>query len=212
MSSFLSGPPHWSSTTTSAGPSTPGGSQTWCPKMWQIIDKEMSLKECSVYCYSPEEDPYDGEEGGIWSFNYFFFNKTRKRVCYLYLRGLSIISHSPVQKTPISVKRSADGQWDREISGASKRARYWLGDRAAGDVTSGWGEDDDDVDAEAADEEKLVEPLWRDREGSSLSLPDGDGSPYLLSADEAPSPCSGRGRSKSNMRAISEDIAESMEI
>ena len=178
--------------------------------MWQIIDKEMSLKECSVYCYSPEEDPYDGEEGGIWSFNYFFFNKARKRVCYIYLRGLSIISHSPIQKTPISVKRSADGQWDGEVAGASKRARYWLGDRAAGDVTSGWGEDD--VDAEAADKEQPVEMSWRDREGSSLSLPDADGSPYLLSADEAHSPCSGRGRSQSTMRAISEDIAESMEI
>lgn len=183
--------------------------------MWQIIDKEMSLKECNVYCYSPEEDPYDGEEGGIWSSNYFFFNKARKRVCYIYLRGLSIISHSPIQKSPISVKRSADGQWSREVSGASKRARYWLGDRAAGDVTSGWGGDDDDLDAEEAgekEEEGLVERLWKDREGSSLSLPDADGSPYLLSADEAPSPCSGRGRSKSTMRAISEDIAESMEI
>jgi len=182
--------------------------------MWQIIDKEMSLKECSVYCYSPEEDPYDGEEGGIWSFNYFLFNKARKRVCYIYLRGLSIISHSPIPKTPMSVKRSADGQWGREVSGASKRARYWLGDRAAGDVTSGWGEDDGEVDAEAADDnhDELVESLRRDRAGSSLSLTDRDGSPYLLSADEAHSPRSGRGRSRSTMRAISEDIAESMEI
>lgn len=70
---------------TTTGMPTTGGNQTWGPHIWRIIDKEMSLKDCSIYCYAPEEDPYDGEEGAIWSLNYFFFNKTRKRVCYLYL-------------------------------------------------------------------------------------------------------------------------------
>ena len=166
--------------------------------MWRLIDKEMSLKECSVYCYSPEEDPYDGEEGAIWSFNYFFFNKARKRVCYIYLRGLSIISHSPAQRAPIKTKRSADDDWSRsDISGAGKRARYWLGNRANDDVSSGWGEDDDD-------EVEVLEVL-----------DDGDEPRYVLSADEAESPYSersGRSMSKGTVRGISEEIADSMDV
>jgi len=203
--SFLAGPPHWSSSTTTTGPPTPGGSQPWSPKMWRSIDNEMGLNECSVYCYSPEEDPYDGEEGAIWSFNYFFFNKARKRVCYIYLRGSSIISHSPIQRTPISAKRSADGDWGRADSGAHKRARYWLGDRANGDISGGWGEDDDEVVETALPEEDIP--------GAEASLvADNCEFRYVLSADEVASPCSGRGRSKSTMRGISEDIADSMEI
>ena len=174
--------------------------------MWRAIDKEMSLKECSIYCYSPEDDPYDGEEGAIWSFNYFFFNKIKKRVCYIYLRGLSIISHSPVQRTPISaIKRSADGAWGGiSDSGASKRARYWLGDRAIGEVTSGWDEDDEV-------EEDDIE-LWGEEEDDIMPVIGDDDRRYVLSADEGASPCSGRSRSKSTVRGISEDIAESMEI
>ena len=205
MNSLLAGPPHWSSSTTTTGAPALGGNQPWNPRMWRSIDKEMGLNECSVYCYSPEEDPYDGEEGAIWSFNYFFFNKARKRVCYIYLRGLSIISHSPIQRAPFSTKRRADGEWGRIDSGACKRARYWLGDRATGDISSGWGEDDDELAETALLEEEEI------RAELSLTAKD-DAFTYVLSADEAASPGSERGRSKSTMRGISEDIAESMEI
>ena len=204
MSSTLSGPPHWSSNITTTGLPAPGGSQPWSAKMWQTIDKEMGLKDCSIYCYSPEEDPYDGEEGAIWSFNYFFFNKARKRVCYIYLRGLSILSHSPLRRTPISMKRDADGDWGGDDSGASKRARYWLGDRAGGDVTGGWLEDGDD--------EKDEDTLSWNRPEPRVGSIDADEACYMLSAEEAASPRHGRSRSKSIMRGISEDIAESMEI
>lgn len=202
-------PSHWSSEVTSGRPSTPSGSQTWGPRMWRLIDKEMSLKECSVYCYSPEEDPYDGEEGAIWSFNYFFFNKARKRVCYIYLRGLSIISHSPAQRTPMKTKRSADDDWSRsDITGAGKRARYWLGDRANDDVSSGWGEDDDEEDIVAG-------PYDDDELGVFEVVDDGYEPRYVLSADEAGSPYSERSRrsmSKGTVRGISEEIADAMEV
>ena len=172
--------------------------------MWHLIDREMSLKDCSIYCYSPEEDPYDGEEGAIWSFNYFFFNKARKRVCYIYLRGLSIISHSSMQRTPKTTKRSADGEWSRdETSGAGKRARYWLGDRASGEVTGGWGEDDDDDTLKSwpTDGVELLEIIQSEDEPRDV-----------LSADKAGSPCSERSRSKSTVRGISEDVADKMEV
>ena len=159
-----------------------------------------------MYCYSPEEDPYDGEEGAIWSFNYFFFNKARKRVCYIYLRGLSIISHSPVQRTPVAPKRSANGEWSRGIisGGAIKRARYWLGDRADGDV-SGWGEDEDDGQDDIA--------AWGDDEVDVLGvIDDGDEPSQMLSAGEVITPSTGPSRSSSAPRGISEDIADSMEV
>jgi hypothetical protein len=171
--------------------------------MWKAIDDQMSLRDCSIYCYAPEEDPYDEEEGTIWSFDYFFFNKSMKRVCYIYVRGISIMTNSPVPTTPISSKRSAGLDWtSRADSGARKRARYWLGDRA-GDVSSGW-DDDDDVD----EVEHLVV------EDGELKLLIDDEEPYIMSADEATNLRNQRSRSMSMnlMRGISEDIAESMEV
>ncbi|OAF55031.1 RNA polymerase III-inhibiting protein maf1 [Pseudogymnoascus destructans] len=118
------------------GASAAPASQAWGPRMWTVIDKEMTLKECSVYCWSPEESEWDGEEGSIWSVHYLFFNKARKRVAYIYVRGIPIMTHSPRLGFP---KRSASGV-SRE-SGANKRARYWLGDKA--DNATGHPDDDD---------------------------------------------------------------------
>lgn len=179
--------------------------------MWRIIDKEMSLRECSIYCYSPEEDPYDGEEGAIWSFNYFFFNKARKRVCYIYLRGLSIISHSPVESSsiisPIKVKRNASidlTRDDEEESGAKKRARYWLGDRA-GDATLLDDEDESLVDEEA----EIAKVLGKD-EGPRYVPSDRSMSSSVESRSSVNRRL--RSRSKSTMRGISEEIADAMEV
>ena len=114
--------------------------------MWRIIDKEMDLKFCDIYCYIPEEDPYDGDEGALWSYNYFFFNKMLKRVCYVHLRGLSIISHSPPDATPLKMPREdlqlAASHRSLSRTSARKRASYWLGDRAV-DLSS-----DDEVESD----------------------------------------------------------------
>lgn len=188
------------------------GKETWNPRMWRLIDQQMSLKDCSIYSYQPEEDPYDGEEGAIWSFNYFFFNKTRKRVCYIYLRGLSILSHMPVLKTPIKTKRSADPDWSVEENPSSKRARYWLGDRAV-EATSEWAEDDEDYDLR--DDEDLNKNEILGDADDPQPLPEYD--PHdsiVLSDDESKSPAFDisfsspeRSRSKSTVRVSSEDVA-----
>lgn len=152
--SALRADPHWSTSVSSSVPPPSPGNEMWNPRMWRLIDKEMDLQNCSIYCYLPEEDPYDGEEGAIWSFNYFFFNKDRRRVCYIYLRGLSAISHDAGQKTPIKTKRGPEADWNLDEPSSSKRARYWLGDRAV-NATSAWTEDDEesvDRDAESPNE------------------------------------------------------------
>lgn len=98
------------------------------PRMWDTIDKEMDLLSCNIYAYSPDDvsdDPY-GEEGLIWSTNLFFFNKHKKRVCYLYLRGLSTLSHSPLETNMV-------GGWRAETGGM-------------GSGHEGWDDSDDEFD------------------------------------------------------------------
>lgn len=123
-----------------SGTQSPG----WGPHMWALIDKEMTLKDCSVWLYLPANNPFDEESSAIWTMHYFFFNKERKRVTYLYARGVPVVSHSTspqnyirqrsgaVSITPAS--SSGDLRKRRlelvDEAGPNKRARYWLGDRA----------------------------------------------------------------------------------
>jgi Maf1 regulator len=195
-------PPQWSQTTQAAGPPLPAVSQCWGPRMWALIDKEMDLRDCNIYCYAPEEDPYDGEDGAIWSSNYFFFNKERKRVCYVHIRGLSIMSHSPaVGPSRIGSEKTGDNGRRRSM-GASKRAKYWLGDRAD-DAAGGWGEDDDDESTPVRD--------WDD-DGVDLDnvLEEDEEMDYDL--DDEDDDVHHRTFSDSSMRGVSEDIAASMEV
>lgn len=188
------------------------GAPAWGPQMWSRIDEEMSLKDCAVFSYQPADDPFDEEEGAIWALHYFFFSKARKRVCYLYVRGMPVMSHSP-RLTTRSLRaqggslagRDADAEED---VGARKRARYWLGDKFAdrvidsdddmeaddgliwnrdadGDLNNGYHDDDFD---ESLDEEPLEEELESDDEGDK------------------------RERPRSPVRGVSEDIASRMDI
>lgn len=202
-------PTYWTSIASSAPALLSASGDCWSPRMWRLIDKEMNLKDCSIYAYVPEEDPYDGDEGAIWSFNYFFFNKAKKRVCYIYLKSLSIISHSPALKSPIKMKRSADMGWPGSEPGSSKRARYWLGDRD--DISGAW------VDDEDGDEDLYVRGRYdgADDDNGKEVTATGAKEPQIispsLSASSGPSMRT-RSRSKSTVRGISEDIAESIDV
>lgn len=184
-----------SQTSYSTSASASATSQAWGPQMWSLIDKEMTLKDCTVYCWAPPDDPFDGDEGSIWSLNYFFFNKERKRVTYLYIRGVPVITHSPRLRTGIA-KRSASG-YDL---GANKRARYWLGDQAA-NVTN---------DQDADDLEELT--LWNNDDVDSDDVDitfDGDEfcDDYDDEADDEDEQ-----NYKGPVRGVSEDIAASMDL
>ena len=154
------------------------GGEIWNPKMWTLIDKEMGLRQCEKYTFLPDDDPFDGEEGGLWSMHSFFFNKEKKRVCYLYLRALSVISHSPVHAPaypfrPKLVQRKASSVASVG-EGAGKRASYWLGNRAGIDSES-YGDDDDDemIIEEPNDDE--VEVPYMDLDDIRSDLVDGGG-------------------------------------
>ena len=175
--------------------------------MWKFIDAEMNLRSCSVYRYNPEEDPFDDEDLAIWSLAYFFFNKTRKRVCYMYLRGMSAMSQSPIYgpSTPARSKRYTSPSSESISEGARKRARFWLGDRAQ-HVSDGWDDDEDmmkigalpDVIGDVDDDDWDIRDILED--GYATDYDYEDESDYLVS------------REVSAVRAMSEHAVESMEI
>lgn len=176
---------------TISGSYNAGASSTWGPRMWKMIDAQMSLKECSLYSYSPEEDPSDADDGAIWSLHYFFFHPLRKRVCYIYLKAIPILSHTPsegVVSSPTTKRTFDDGYMTPEL-GSSKRARYWLGDRA-------------DLEEQASESDEGDNQLHTTRP----VVDEYDN--YLLSDEEFRS----RSGSKGTVRAMSEEIADAMEV
>jgi len=189
-----------SQTSYATASSAPATSQAWGPQMWALIDKEMVLKECNVYCWCPEENEFDDEEGAIWSLNYFFFNKERKRVAYIYVRGIPVMSHSPRQLSSIA-KRTANGF--SIDSGANKRARYWLGDRAA-DVTKGQDANPEDADITMWNSDDEV-----DSDDVDVLF---DGDEFCDDYDDEADDESDRQDYKGPVRGVSEDIAASMDI
>lgn len=162
-----------------------------------------------MYSYAPDEDPFDGEESAIWSLHYFFFNKHRKRVCYIHLRGLSVSSHSPLRsqtahksKRPRPVSRSLSfGD-----TGASKRARYWLGDKADDCEDEGPRSKDDDESG------SVIEDPGDDEVDADDALTLSDISTQNLTESEDTDEIERHYRRKSGVRRMSEHIAESMEV
>lgn len=167
-----------------------GTSATWGARFWRILDEQMSLRDCAVYSYAPEEDPSDEDDGAIWSLHYFFFNRLRKRVCYLYLRAIPILSHTPtegISTTPTGKRMfdDDDGYLSPDVT-ASKRARYWFGDRVE---AVGQSESDEEEDTRPA------RPVVDEFDN------------YIFSDEEQ----SRRG-SAAGVRAMSEEIADAMEV
>lgn len=68
-------------------------------QLWQAIDTAILMAECEIYSYNPDlnSDPYS-EDGCLWSFNYFFYNKKLKRVLFFTCRSTS--SHAFDDPTP----------------------------------------------------------------------------------------------------------------
>ncbi|CAJ0539703.1 Ff.00g071850.m01.CDS01 [Fusarium sp. VM40] len=122
------------------------GSETtsiWGPQCWSLIDKEMHLNECTIFSYHPDNDPFEEDESAIWASHYFFFNRALKRVAYLYVRVVPVISsHSPTLR-PTNLARNHSNQQEIESAGAQKRANYWLGDQDAELVP--FNEDDEEL-------------------------------------------------------------------
>eukprot|EP00499_Haloplacidia_sp_CaronLabIsolate_P015193 CAMPEP_0196780676 /NCGR_PEP_ID=MMETSP1104-20130614/8387_1 /TAXON_ID=33652 /ORGANISM="Cafeteria sp., Strain Caron Lab Isolate" /LENGTH=247 /DNA_ID=CAMNT_0042150891 /DNA_START=40 /DNA_END=783 /DNA_ORIENTATION=+ len=57
--------------------------------LWTTMDKEIDLRSCQVLSYIPDMDKDPLSEGALWSFNYFFYNKDRKRIVYFTCKAMS---------------------------------------------------------------------------------------------------------------------------
>jgi AP-1 complex subunit sigma 1/2 len=215
------------STLSNVRPVLPGvaaASPLWGPHMWAMIDKEMTLHDATVFSYQPADDPFDEEDGAIWAHHYFFFNKSRKRVAYLHVRGVPVVSHgSPRGATaPMSMLSSSPAKRRRALTtsssmledmrGANKRARFWLGDTLADRIV------DDDSDGEFDDG-----MMWNRGLDGEIGeyYDDDDAEPGLdedvddedLDSEEEPDEDDDDDEvATSPMRGVSEDIAGRMEI
>lgn len=59
-------------------------------QIWDSIDKEINLNECEFYSYNPDlaSDPC-AEDGCLWFFNFFVYNKKMKRIVFFSCRCTS---------------------------------------------------------------------------------------------------------------------------
>lgn len=56
--------------------------------IWGALAEAIDEKDCEIYSYNPdrESDPF-GEEGSLWSFNYFWYNRKLKRILFFRARA-----------------------------------------------------------------------------------------------------------------------------
>lgn len=61
------------------------------PSLWSALSNEINPAECTIYSYNPdmESDPFS-EEGSLWSFAFFFYNKKMKRIVFFSCHALSL--------------------------------------------------------------------------------------------------------------------------
>jgi len=212
-------PPARSPYSSSAPLASPTPEIMWSERLWELIDQEMDLRHCEKYSWEPEDDPFE-EEGALWGQHHFFFNKDKKRVCYLHFRAFSVISHSPAAsalpfRAP-GLMRSLNSVTVGD--GAEKRAQYWLGHPVDNrSLDSSWTEDDDrlmDVDGIADAEEVSRDDYEGEYTDDLDDVRDHLEDRYydeedLLDSDDA----TGWGyRSELRLRGSSEGVMDAMEL
>ncbi|KAF2470153.1 uncharacterized protein BDR25DRAFT_370173 [Lindgomyces ingoldianus] len=224
--------PHLYSSGLPPGAMTPDGTPIWSPRSWEHIDSEMGLAECDIYRWMPAQDPFDGEDGSMWSFHYMLYSKRQKRLCYLYFRCVPrSLSYSPTY--PVSLMDRYKHVVRREMNedeGSSKRAEYWFGDRTKNGLQyGGSGKLDNRVidhpKEEVVDADEVM--YWRDQEETlglheySSAEDDSDVESLRdreMSRDREWSAAHDREwstsheRQKSTVRSMSQDVTDRMEV
>ncbi|XP_061463099.1 repressor of RNA polymerase III transcription MAF1 homolog [Rhineura floridana] len=90
------------------------------PHLWDAVDQEICLSECDIYSYNPDldSDPF-GEEGSLWSFNYFFYNKRLKRIVFFTCRSISGSTYPhPEAGNELNMDLSEDDTVEEAAAGA----------------------------------------------------------------------------------------------
>jgi len=69
------------------------------PALWAAIEEVIQPKECSIYSYIPDVESNPFGEQSLWSFNYFMFNKSLKRVLFFTCSCDRPGSHSDMEQS-----------------------------------------------------------------------------------------------------------------
>ncbi|KAL6081290.1 hypothetical protein STEG23_037571 [Scotinomys teguina] len=94
------------------------------PQLWNAVDEEICLAECDIYSYNPDldSDPF-GEDGSLWSFNYFFYNKRLKRIVFFSCRSISGSTYTPSEAgNALDLELGAE-EVDEESGGGGSEGR-----------------------------------------------------------------------------------------
>ncbi|XP_061027962.1 repressor of RNA polymerase III transcription MAF1 homolog isoform X2 [Eubalaena glacialis] len=93
------------------------------PQLWNAVDEEICLAECDIYSYNPDldSDPF-GEDGSLWSFNYFFYNKRLKRIVFFSCRSISGSTYTPSEAgNELDMELGEEEEEEEEESGGGGR-------------------------------------------------------------------------------------------
>ncbi|XP_051887181.1 repressor of RNA polymerase III transcription MAF1 homolog isoform X2 [Pristis pectinata] len=95
------------------------------PELWKAINDEICLLECEIYSYNPDldSDPY-GEEGNLWSFNYFFYNQRLKRIVFFTCRSVSALMVPSDSGLGNELDMELEGENSLEAEGNLDETRY----------------------------------------------------------------------------------------
>jgi hypothetical protein len=170
----------------------------WGPRCWSLIDKEMRLNECTIFSYHPDVDPFEEDESAIWAAHYFFFNRSLKRVAYLYVRVVAVVSSQSPTLRPTNASKFNQGP---ALDSGAKRADYWVGDRNAKLVPA---YDDDGVQDDGL--------YWNRGEDGDLVIFSDDDAMDDFDDDYGDDDSDDIMGSKRRHRLMSEDVAGQMEI
>lgn len=193
-------------TISSSAPGIPSAEIMWSEHMWDLIDKEIDMRQCEKYIWEPEDDPFE-DESAIWNHHFLFFNKDKKRVCYIHYGAFSVISHSPLYSAIMPIHSMSMPKGDKGADGsAGKRAKYWLGyDLSDNDIDNSWRDNRDAYEGEYTDDLDDI----REHLGDGFYAYD-DEDDFMESDDV--SSWSPPSKQSQHHRAPSESLADAMEM
>ena len=58
------------------------------PSLWKAINSEIEIAECELFSFNADADcePFN-EDGSLWSFTFFFYNKRLNRIVFLFCQS-----------------------------------------------------------------------------------------------------------------------------
>eukprot|EP00842_Homolaphlyctis_polyrhiza_P004205 jgi/Hompol1/4786/HPOL_003881-RA len=79
--------------------------------IWAAIEETAEMKDCDIYSFNPDRElEPDAEEGNLWSFYFFFFNKRLKRMVFFTCRSVSLMAPmQPEEEASGYLRSDSDG-------------------------------------------------------------------------------------------------------